>query len=290
MFELRKGLRTGAMGVAGAVACTALVACGSDSSDAGDKSAEKNQAEKKSPGVQEDGTAAVRTAYDKTAEAETARMTLTTRTSAQGKSVAAKGQGVIDLSEGDSEMTLSAGGQRIEQRVVDGIVYQKLPKAQQAKVPGKKPWVKIDLAKAAQQNGGSSQVNDPAESAGFAKGVTDKDVKKIGTEQIAGTNTTRYRVTVDVDKLARTGDPAKADRLKKQLGPTLPMDVWLDDDGRIRRQQMDMHLKAPGGAAADGPQKADVRTVIEFSDFGAELDVEPPAAARTADLTGRAKQ
>ncbi|MGW7195478.1 hypothetical protein [Streptomyces chryseus] len=276
--------------MAGAVACTALVACGSDGSDPGRKTAGSDKAAKKSPGAQEDGTAAVRSAYDRTAEARTARMKLTTRTSAQGRSVSAQGQGVIDLAEGDSEMTLTAGGQKIEQRVVDGIVYQKPPKEQQAKVPGKKPWIKIDLKKAAQRGGSSPQVNDPAESAGFAKGVTDKDVRKIGTEQVGGTGTTRYRVTIDVDKLAGTGDRAKADQLKKQLGPTLPMDVWLDDDGRIRRQQMDLRVKAPDGAASGGPQQAEVRTVIEYSDFGAELDVEPPAAGQTADMTDKATQ
>ncbi|WP_138905337.1 LppX_LprAFG lipoprotein [Streptomyces albidochromogenes] len=291
MYWLRKSLRTGAVSMAGAVACTALVACGSDGSDPGGKTAGRDKAAEKSPGAQEDGTAAVRSAYDRTAEAQTARMKLTTRTTAQGESVIAEGQGVIDLAEGDSEMTLTAGGQKIEQRVVDGILYQKPPEEQQAKVPGKKPWIKIDLKKAAQRAGGdSSQVNDPAESAGFAKGVTDKDVRKIGTEQVGGTSTTRYRVTIDVDKLAGTGDRAKADQLKKQLGPTLPMDVWLDDDGRIRRQQMDMRVKAPDGAESGGPQKAQVRTVIEYSDFGAELDVEPPAAGRTADMTDKATE
>ncbi len=288
MFELRAGLKAGAIGVAGAVACTALVACGSDGPDTGGK------AGKKSPGAQEEGTAAVRTAYDRTAEAETARMTLKTRTTAEGKTVSVNGEGVIDLADGDSEMTLTAEGQKIEQRVIDGTVYQKVPEAQQANVPGNKPWIKIDLKKAAQQNGGGSggatQVNDPAETAGFAKGVTDKDVKKIGTEKVDGTNTTRYRVTIDIDKLAGPGDRAKAEQLKKQLGPTLPMDVWLDDDGRIRRQQMDMRMKAPDGSGAGGPQKADVRTVIEYSDFGTELEADPPAAGQTADMTGKAQR
>ncbi|MGW7053907.1 hypothetical protein [Streptomyces sp. NPDC054887] len=289
MFGLREGLRAGAVGVAGAVACTALVACGSDGSEPGAKSAGEGKAAEKSPGAREDGTAAVRTAYERTAEAETARMTL--RTSAEGRTVSANGQGVIDLAEGDSEMTLTADGQRIEQRVVDGVLYQKLPEAQQAKVPGKKPWVKIDLKKAARQSGGgSSQANDPAESAAFAKGVTDKDVRKLGTERVGGTDTTRYRVTVDVDKLAGSGDRAKAEQLKRQLGPTLPMDVWLDDDGRIRRQQIDMRVNAPDGDRSGGPRKAEVRTVVEFSDFGAELDAEAPPAARTADMTGRATQ
>ncbi|HET6858693.1 MAG TPA: hypothetical protein VFH94_16590 [Streptomyces sp.] len=291
MFRTRKDLKAGAIAVAGAVACTTLVACGSDSADSSDKSAKSSPSAKKSPGAQEEGTAAVRTAYEKTADADTARMKLTTRTSAGGKSVTADGQGVIDLGEGDSEMTLTAEGQKIEQRVVEGILYQKLPKEQQAKVPGKKPWIKIDLKKAAQQGGagGESQASDPADSAGFAKGVTDKDVKKVGSEKVGGTDTTRYRVVVDVDKLA-ADDPAKAEQMKKQIGPTLPMDVWLDDGGRIRRQQLDMEIKAPKDAAAKGPQKANVRTVIEFSDFGTELEVEAPAAAQTADMTNKATQ
>ncbi|MDX3225536.1 LppX_LprAFG lipoprotein [Streptomyces sp. ME19-01-6] len=281
MAQLPGAGRATAVGVACLLACTALTACGSDA-----EPGRKADGSASSSGG--DDGAAVRTAFDRTAEADTARMTLRTQTSAAGQSATADGKGVIDLSAGDSTMTISAAGQKIEQRVVDQVVYQKVPERQRAQVPGKKPWVKIDLKKAAaQQNGqGGSRISDPAESAGFAKGITDKDTRKVGTEKIDGVNTTHYRVTVDVDKLS-TGA-----KLKRQVGPTLPMDVWLDDKGRIRRQQVDMTIKATTGQtdSADTPRKAKVHTRIEFSDFGTEVEAQAPPADETADLTDKLSQ
>jgi hypothetical protein len=281
VLRLRNGVRVGAIGVVGVLACTMLTACGSD-----DKSADKNGKATSSPGAREEGTAAVRTAFDKTAEADTARLTLRTETSAEGKTLTADGKGVIDLGDGHSVMTVVAGGQKVEQRVVDQVLYQKVPEKQRAQVPGKKPWIKIDLKKAAAQQGGGNdnQVSDPAESAAFAKGVTDKDVKKVGTATIDGVKTTQYGVTVDVDKLSNGA------KLKQQVGPTLPMDLWLDDEGRIRQQRVDMIIRAPKGQASNrsAAQRVKVRTLVGFSGFGTEVETDAPPAGQVADMTGRA--
>ncbi|MEU1801373.1 hypothetical protein [Streptomyces sp. NPDC019937] len=279
MTHLASGIRAGAIGAVGLLACGVLTACGSDGDSEG-----KGGKTSSAAGGGEGGTAAVRTAYRKTAEEETARMTLRTETSAAGKSAVAQGEGAIDLEDGDSTMSISAGGQKVEQRVVDQVVYQKLPSKQRAQVPGDKPWIKIDLKKAAaeQNSGSSNQINDPAQSASFGKGITDRNTKKVGTATVDGVKTTRYRVTVDIDKLSG------AAALKRQVGPTVPMDVWLDDQGRIRRQQITMDIKPtdqPKGTTT--PKKLTVRTLIEFSDFGTEVDPEAPPAGQTTDMTGK---
>ncbi|MEU0842284.1 hypothetical protein ABZ370_22805 [Streptomyces sp. NPDC005962] len=278
MTHLASGIRAGAIGAVGLLACGVLTACGSDGDS--DGKGGKTSAASGTAG----GTAAVRTAYARTAEEETARMTLRTETSAAGKTAAADGEGVIDLEDGDSTMTISAGGQKVEQRVVDQVLYQKLPARQRAQVPGDKPWIKIDLKKAAaeQNSGSSNQINDPAQSASLAKGITDRNTEKVGTATVDGVKTTRYRVTVDVDKLSGTAT------LKRQVGPTVPMDVWLDGQGRIRRQQVTMNIKPtdqPDRTAT--PRKMTVRTLIEFSDFGTEVDTDAPPAGQTTDMTGK---
>jgi hypothetical protein len=286
MLRLKNGLRVAAVGVAGVLACTTLSACGNDGgSGTADKTPAAGAAN--TPEVEgDDGAAAVRNVNQKTTEAKTARMVLRTQSSADGKSVAVDGEGVIDLVGGNSVMNLSAEGEKMEQRVVDQVLYQKLPPAQRSQVPGKKPWVRIDLKKAAQQQGGNAQAANPADNTAYLKGINDKDVKKLGEEQVGGDDTTRYRVTVDVAKLAN------GEQLKKQLGPTMPMDIWLDDDGRLRRQQVDMTVSAPKGTGADSstPKKVKVRTVFELSDFGTQVDAKAPPAAETADMTGRAGQ
>jgi len=280
MTRLTNGIRAGAFGAVGLLACGVLTGCGSD----GDSEGKGGKTSSAASGG-EGGTAAVRTAYTKTAEDETARMTLRTETSAAGKSATANGEGVIDLEDGDSTMTISAGGQKVEQRVVDQVVYQKLPPRQRAQIPGDKPWIKIDLKKAAaeQNSGSSNQINDPAQSAWLAKGITNRNTEKVGTATVDGVRTTRYRVTVDIDKLSGTA------ALKRQVGPAIPMDIWLDDQGRIRRQQVAMNLKPteqPDKSAA--PEKLTVRTLIEFSDFGTDVDADAPPSDQTTDLTGRA--
>ncbi|MGW2330167.1 hypothetical protein ACWC5C_31040 [Streptomyces sp. NPDC001700] len=279
MAHLASGIRAGAFGTVGLLACGVLTACGGDGGSEG----KGGQTSSEAGGA--GGTAAVRTAYARTAEEETARMTLRTETSAAGKSAAVGGEGVIDLEDGDSVMTIRAGGQKVEQRVVDQVLYQKLPARQRAQVPGDKPWIKVDLRKAAaeQDSGSSNQINDPAQSAALAKGITDRNTEKVGTATVDGVKTTRYRVTVDVDKLSGTA------ALKHQVGPSVPMDVWLDDQGRIRRQQVTMNLKPTDQAdkSTAVPRKMTVRTLIEFSDFGTEVDTDAPPAGQTTDMTGK---
>ncbi|SDD88922.1 hypothetical protein [Streptomyces prasinopilosus] len=274
-------IRVGTAVVAGVLAGTVLVGCGNDggSADGEDRSAGKG-----SSGAREQGTEAVRSAYDRTAEQDTARVTLRVRTSADGTSMTATSKGTVDLEDGDSVMALSAQGRRIEQRVVDQVLYQKLPRSE---APDGKPWIRIDLRKVAEHRGvGDQSVNDPARAAAFAKAIDDKDVTREGTAEVGGVDTTRYRVAVDVTELP---DGAT---LRRQVGPTLPMDVWLDDDGRIRRQQIDMTLKAPAEEGStdrsSSSRSAKVRTVMEFSDFGTDVEAEEPPSGQVTDLTRKA--
>ncbi|MER5836771.1 hypothetical protein ABT116_39740 [Streptomyces sp. NPDC002130] len=279
MGRAGNGRRVCALSVAGVLAGTVLVGCGDDG-DARGSSA------KTSAGAQEQGTQAVRSAYDRTAEEDTAKVKLKVRTSAQGTSQTADGQGAVDLDDGDSVMTLSVQGRQIEQRVIDQVLYQKMPKGQ---APGGKPWIKIDLGKvAAQQGAGDQSMSDPAQSAAYAKAITDKDVTKKGTATIDGVKTTHYRVSVDVAELPN------GDTLRKQVGPTLPMDVWLDDEGRMRRQQIDMTVKTQeatqrsSSGASSAPEKVTVRTVMDFTDFGTEVEADEPPAGQVTDMTGKA--
>ncbi|WP_338775314.1 hypothetical protein [Streptomyces sp. DG1A-41] len=227
----------------------------------------------------------MRSAYDRTAEEDTSKVRLRVQTSAPGASETADGQGAVDLDAGDSVMALTVQGQRIEQRVVDQVLYQKMPQGQ---AQGGKPWIKIDLGKVAVQQGADERsMSDPAQSAAYAKAITDKDVTKKGTATIDGVETTHYRVSVDVAELP------DGDR-RQQVGPTLPMGVWLDEEGRMRRQQIDLTLKsAPGSMersstdASPSPQRLRVRTVTDFTDFGTEVEADAPPAGQVTDMTGK---
>lgn len=286
---------------AGLLAGTALAGCGNEEGGSEEKAAE--------PGVEtgagqdtderNDAAAVVRTAHEKTVAAGTARMTMKVDATVDGRRQSATGDGTIDLADGTSDMTIEMGGERVEQRVVDQNLYQKLPAALREKLSGDKPWIKIDLREAAAQNAavGGIRLENPARAVDYAKALSDDDAKRLGTEKIDGVNTTRYRVTVDVEELAGE-DTARGEQLQQQLGESLPMDLWLDEQNRIRRQQFEVSLD---GAAAGSqttqdsgnarrqqpPQDATVRTVIEFGDFGTEVDVSAPPAGQTADVTDK---
>ncbi|MFJ8085708.1 hypothetical protein ACIQ6Y_34665 [Streptomyces sp. NPDC096205] len=276
-----KGTSTRLVALAIVTAVATLAGCGGDD----DSDARNGKASDSSPGAREQGTADVRTAYDRTAEAETARMTMQVKAAGAGRTATLEGRGALDFDEGDSVMTVTAEGRRIEQRVIDQNLYLKAPGQ---KTPGGKPWIKVDLRKAgAQQNVSDGAIGDPAQSAAYAKAITDKDVTALGTEKIDDVDTTHYRVTVDLGRLPNGA------ALRKQLGPTLPMHLWLDDQGRIRRQQIDMTVPAQGAGQPGGSpaaRQAKVSTVMEYSDFGTDVDTEAPPARQTTDMTDRLLQ
>ncbi|MEU6557534.1 hypothetical protein ABZ915_46095 [Streptomyces sp. NPDC046915] len=236
---------------------------------------------------------AVRDAYRKTVAADTARMTVSTKAVADGQAVTAHGTGLVDLKEGASRMTLTSQGTEIEQRVVDGVVYQKPSGGQKGGVvPGGKTWMKIDLARLARSgSAGRSQFSDPAQPLRYLKGVGSGSVARAGAETVDGTATTRYRVAVPVSALA-SGNAGQAAELRRQLGrSSLPLDVWLDGQGRLRQERVRLALH-PLKDRAPGQRDTQVvsSTVLKFADFGTKVDVAAPPASDTADVTGRLTQ
>ncbi|MGP2437620.1 hypothetical protein [Streptomyces sp. JW3] len=278
-----KTTKTTAITIAALLGSAVLAGCGAD----GEPNAREGSASasaSSSPGAQEPGTAEVRAAYHKTAEAESARTTIDMELAAGDRTVTTEGEGVIDLAEGESVMTITAEDTAIEQRVVDQVLYQKVPGRQAS---AGKPWISVDLEKVAAQQGLSTQgIGDPAQTAAYAKAITDQDVTEVGPEQVGGVDTTHYKVSVDVSRL-----PA-GDLLAGQLGPTLPMQVWLDDEGRLRRQQIDITVESPASASAKAggasPAQLKMSTVMTFSDFGTEADAKAPPATQVTDVTDQA--
>ncbi|PJE96538.1 hypothetical protein CUT44_18835 [Streptomyces carminius] len=288
MARVSRRSRTAVVTAAGLLAGTAvLTGCGDD----GNGSASEPGGEETRDGDRST-TEVVRAAHEETLEAETAKLELRVRAAADGEQQTITGNGVIDLVDGTSRLTIGTGGQKIEQRVVEQDLYQRLPESLRGQLGGDKPWIKVDLGEIALAAGGTGelQITDPAQAMEYAGALTDGDAERVGTEKIDGVETTKYRVEVDVDELAR-GDNPQAQRLREQLGDTLPMHLWLDDEDRIRRQQFDIDLGAVNSTqdpqGSKNPQSTALRTTLEFSDFGTEVDVSPPPAEDTTDVTDK---
>ncbi|OON78059.1 hypothetical protein [Streptomyces tsukubensis] len=271
----------------GLLAAAALAGCGDGGGSDGAKK-QNTAGSSASEGSGAGGTPAVQAAYEKTSGARTAKMDLDMAVKAGGRSSEVTGTGAVDLKGGESDMTLTAEGQKIRQLTKGTVIYQKLPAGQRGQLPQGKSWMKIDLRKLQEKQGTSAAsgtgMSDPAQSFGYTKGISGKDVKKVGPQTLDGVRTTHYRVSVDVDKLVKDAPAGQAKQLRQQLGDKLPMDIWLDSEGRLRQETMKLDMKRPKGET-DGPAKASMTTTLRFSDFGTDVEVKAPSAKDTADMT-----
>src|SRR6266851_4096071 len=167
------------------------------------------------------------------------------------------------------------------------VIYERIP--QLAAQTGK-AWVKIDLDNLAQGSGG-----DPSEGLSYLRGAVGA-VVTAGHEKVRGVQTTHYKATTDVNRAAAqlpVAQQATTKQISDQFGiTTIPVEVWIDAQGRARRVQITIvysgaHL--PAGFPANAlPQR--VESTAEFYDFGTPVSVTVPPADQAADLAQLAGQ
>ena len=95
-----------------------------------------------------------------------------------------------------------------------------------------------------------------------------QDATYVGEEDVDGTSTRHYQMTVDVAGL-----------LKEMKVPSVPgtdmpksakQDFWIDDEGRVVKMVQDM-----------SPMQT---TTMTMSDFGKKVDVEAPPESQVVDM------
>lgn len=243
--------------------------------------------------------ALVASTADTTAGAGTARMSIESTVEGVPGSdgITTVAEGVIDFEAQQGTFTFDlpaeagVGAGEIE-FVFDGtVIYVRSPEP----TPGiDTEWISLDFAQLAEQVSGTdieqfSQAgsNDPSNALALLKGTAD-DVEEVGTEEVRGEQTTRYRATVD---LRKASEEAGAVRDRRQFeafldqfpSETVPVEVWLDDEGRTRRMRIEQPLPDTPGASI--PEGAGVVVTMELYDFGVEEAIEVPPAGEVTDLT-----
>jgi hypothetical protein len=161
-------------------------------------------------------------------------------------------------------------------------------------LPPDKRWAKVDLGDLDDDTGlAFQQLNrydesNPGEWLRLLR--TSGGAERVGTGQVSGVRTTRYRATIDPRRYPDTlpaDERAKARETVERLDrvdPTLlnptAVDVWIDDEGLIRRERVRLNEVYEG-----------VRTrgylTIDFVDFGDDVGVEMPDGDETVDVTDR---
>jgi hypothetical protein len=170
------------------------------------------------------------------------------------------------------------------------VVYMRFP-VLSSELPAGKSWVRLDVGQALEGQGFDfSELqgmtgNDPRKMLDFLRAASD-DIETVGTEELRGVRTTHYRATVtlaDYDKLV----PAeKREEFRSMLGEMIeqtgldeiPVDVWLDELGLVRRFDMSVTATQPGTA-----ESLDATMTFELFDYGKKVDVEPPPADEVVD-------
>ncbi|MDQ3979654.1 MAG: hypothetical protein M3314_08890 [Actinomycetota bacterium] len=238
-----------------------------------------------------DGAEVVRNAPDRTIDAGSARTTVSLSFTSSGNPTTIRGEGVFDLRNRIGGLTVDLGalGAGFGGAPVDAVIapeglFVKLPPGQNT---GGRPWLKLDLATLSQQAGlnvgslAQLQQSDPTQALTYLKGALD-DVEEVDEETQRGEETTHYRGTIDLRKASASLPPdaqrGVEDAIASLGTSRLPVDVWVDDEGRIRRM---IFSADPDGAGPNQPGRVD----IELYDFGATADVQVPPADQVTDLT-----
>lgn len=267
------------------------------------------------PGSSKSADAAVSAAAQQTADQSTGRFSLTVSASGvtQMPDVDLTVEGAYDIPneryEVSMDLTSMAGvlgdaagmvGDASVRVVVDGdVMYLHLGGMSDfLGLDGE--WLRVDMADLAGAAGlGEAEVPadqiDPGLLApGDVLGALEQmggEVTEVGTEEVRGVSTTHYSGQIDLQKALDELTPEERDEVQGLLDfvapdstlPALPVDVWIDDEGFVRRVELSLslaELPGPADAVIDGQ----VSVTMEFFDLGAPVDIQPPSPDQVSEF------
>ena len=233
--------------------------------------------------------AAVASAGQKSSDAGSARASFTA-TFTGATSGTMTGEGEFSQREGDLTMDMSDlgggafGNGAAELTFSDLVYYMKLPQGAGLPLPPGREWFKIDLKEIGQTQGLDLEQltqlsqSDPSQALDFLRGASD-DFHEVGTEDVRGESTTHYAGTIDLNKVAESAPADLAEQYKKLAelapSPTVPMDVWIGDDGYVQKLRFQQKLAAGSSMTMEE----------ELYDWGTDVNVTVPSNDEVVDLT-----
>jgi hypothetical protein len=203
-----------------------------------------------------------------------------------GPGVNGGGRGAFETGEanrGQLAMTFETNGRATTMdTIVDGpTLYMRSPVFTQL-LPAGKEWVRLDLAKLASTQGvdlGSLVDSNPSPSSALAylNGATGP-VRVVGHSKVRGTDTTHYRTTIDLEQSARKAKGSAKRSIRRVIDVAgvrkLPVDVWVGDDGYVRKVIYSQHSSRNQAA----------KITMEMYDFGSTVSAGAPPASSVVDF------
>jgi hypothetical protein len=219
--------------------------------------------------------------------------------SAAGQTLSATGAMAIDGADTKFSMTSTAGGETTEMRMVDKVMYIKLPAEEQKQMGTDKSWAKISadgtdpvsqaMGAAMSQSADQSDPSKILDQVAKAGRIISSDQTDLNGEQV-----NHYKVELDVAKAIDqfTGQvPAAArDQLNEKLKGKdikIPAELWLNKDNLPVQVTMD---QGPMMQALGAPGSGDAKFTMKYSDWGTTVDVAAPPAEQVVDLGELMKQ
>lgn len=284
-----------------AVAVVAGVAgCQSDDSDAKKKTGSSSS--KDAPQSRSAVTDVLTAAYEKTAAAKSAKVSMTMSMPAAATGGAGgdmEMSGVMGWDPMVMDMTMSGSAMQAEPDApekirmvwVENAMYMDMG-AEAAKDMDGKRWMKLDLAAAAEASGdpeatkeltgGMENMNqDPAQQ--LALLLDSPNVKHVGSEKVDGVEAQHYKGTLTVAEMLESNeslDVLSAKERKDLLANIeksgiegYDTEVWVNEDDYPVKMNVGM----------DSPQ-GEIKISARYSDYGAKASVQTPPAADTVDL------
>lgn len=219
------------------------------------------------------------------------RMAITSTTTLGANTITFSGSGTIDDGGREGSITLEVAGHKITEILAKPYVYMQFPNANTSVTHGK-PWVRLDLSTLTDSSGSGSPVGgspDPAQGLSYLRDAS--AVTRVGTEPVRGVASTHYRAIIDFARLKTAGTGAQRSALKRAGAllerltgeKSLPMDVWIGDDGHLSRFSFGFPL-----CTATGRVREDLN--VELFDYGRQAVVSPPPASLVTDVDAQVKR
>ncbi|MFD5369849.1 hypothetical protein [Streptomyces sp. NPDC127103] len=282
-----------------AVTAVAVVTGVAGCQDGDGKAAGADKAQTQSLG---DITKVIRTAYEKTSAAKSAkiRMTMELPAGLEGGGGTMEMNGVqgwdpavMDITVKGSMLGAANGGGPDKMRMImlGNVMYMDMGAEQAAQMDGKR-WMKLDMQAAAEASGdkalsksmtgGLENMNqDPAKQ--LALLLDSPNLKHLGAEKVDGAETQHYKGTLTLEQMVATNKSldvlsekdraALVESVRKAGITAYDTEVWVREDGYPAR--MDIGMKSAQGTVTMG---------MYFSDYGSKATVQAPPAKDTVDL------
>ncbi len=203
-----------------------------------------------------------------------------------------RGRMVFDMSDvlRGASGAVPAGAGEVEM-IFEGVtLYMKMPFLTELLNAGR-PWLKLDL-EAARRAGRPDLAqlvqlgeSDPTQVVELLRGATER-VEEVGTETVRGARTSRYEIVLDLRRaVEQASDSARASvetLISRARSMRVPADVWIDDEGRMRKLTYAVALASSGASSGDGDSSMTV--TMELYEFGIDVRVEAPPGDQVVDL------